>query len=371
MLEKDFLLSLSFDDVLVIPGYSEVLPSECQTKSYVTKNYQINVPILSSAMDTVTEFEMAKKMASLGGLGVIHKNMTPDNQAEIIKQLKAIAVIDEQTSVNKEKKILTAAAVGVSDLEKVRVDTLAAAGIDIVVVDTAHGHSKGVGEMVKYIKKTYPKIDVVAGNVATAEAVEFLAKAGADAVKVGIGPGSICTTRVVAGVGLAQFSAITECAKACVTHKIPMIGDGGIKYSGDIVKALGAGASTVMLGSLFAGTLQAPGEVITIEGKQFKSYRGMGSMGAMVKGSKDRYGQGKVENQKLVPEGVEGVVAYKGDVEIIFFQLAGGIRSGMGYVGAANINELHKKTKFARITSAGLKESHPHDIQITVKAPNY
>ena len=270
------------------------------------------------------------------------------------------------------ERLRVAAAVGVGPKEFERAKLLADAGVDAIVVDTAHGHSEGVIEMVKSLKACFPNIDIIAGNVATSKACEELIKAGADAVKVGIGPGSICTTRVISGVGVPQFYAVTECAKVCTSAKIPFIADGGIKYSGDIVKALAAGADSVMIGSLFAGTDEAPGERILYQGRSYKVYRGMGSLGAMMKGSKDRYGQASVnEVDKLVPEGIEGQVPYRGPLSSNLYQLIGGLRSGMGYVGAANLLELKEKAEFIKITQASLKESHPHDILITKEAPNY
>ena len=265
-----------------------------------------------------------------------------------------------------------AAAIGVGEKEFIRAKALAEASVDALIVDTAHGHSKGVIDMVKRIKEAYPGVDVVAGNVATREACEDLIKAGVDAIKVGIGPGSICTTRVVAGIGVPQFSAIVDCAKACQASRVPFIADGGIKYSGDIVKALAAGATSVMVGSLFAGCDETPGETILYQGRTYKVYRGMGSLGAMTLGSKDRYGQAGVDEiQKLVPEGIEGQVPYRGSLATTVYQLIGGIRAGMGYVGAPSLEQLVEKSKFITITSASLKESHPHDVMVTKEAPNY
>lgn len=350
---------ITFDDLLLIPAFSEVLPTQVNTQTFFSRNIPLSIPIVSSAMDTVTESKMAIAMAMLGGLGIIHKNLSAEDQARQVKLVK-------------EKKLLVGAAMGVSDKEFERAGLLVKAGVDVLVVDTAHGHSKGVGEMVKRLKKTYKKIDIVAGNVGTAEACSYLIKMGADGIKIGIGPGSICTTRIVAGVGVPQMSALLDCVAVCAKAKIPFISDGGIKYSGDIVKALAAGASSVMIGSLLAGTDEATGELIVIEDQKFKSYRGMGSLGAMDLGSKDRYGQGEVkEAKKLVPEGVEGMVPYKGEVAEVVHQLTGGVRAGMGYLGAKNLKALVKNAKFIRIGPASLLESHPHDILITKKAPNY
>lgn len=477
--------ALTYDDVLIIPGYSEVLPTDVTLKSRFSRNITLNIPIVSSAMDTVTESRTAIVMAQEGGIGVIHKNFTPVEQAfevekvkkyesgmvldpftvhadqpisalfEMMKKFKisGFPVVDKEkrligmitnrdlrfvenhnqlvkdvmtstgiitapegTSFEEAKKILqqhrveklpvvskdgvlkglitikdiektiqypssnkdkvgrlrVAAAVGVGDKEKERVEHLIRAQVDAIVVDTAHGHSKGVIEMVKWIKSLGKEVDVVAGNVATAAACEDLIKAGADGIKVGIGPGSICTTRVIAGIGVPQFQAVVDCNKACSKANIPFIADGGIKYSGDIVKALAAGASSVMIGSLFAGTDEAPGEMVLYQGRAYKVYRGMGSMGAMEKGSKDRYGQGSVDEvAKLVPEGIEGQVPYRGSLSNNLFQLVGGLRSGLGYVGAATLRELPEKARFVKITGASLKESHPHDVLITKEAPNY
>ena len=477
--------ALTYDDVLIVPNYSEVLPTEVELKTKFSKNITMNIPIVSSAMDTVTESRTAIVMAQEGGIGVIHKNMTPEEQAfevEKVKKYESGMILDpftvtpdqkisdlfdlmkkykisgfpvvekdktlvgmitnrdlrfvsdtskkvkdimtsknlvtapEGTSFEKAKGILqnhrveklpvvnaegklrglitikdiektiafpnankdqfgrlrVAAACGVGDKELKRVETLIKAHVDAIVVDTAHGHSKGVIEMVKAIKKLNATVDVVAGNVATAKACEDLIAAGVDGIKVGIGPGSICTTRIIAGIGVPQMQAIFDCKPVCEKAGIPFIADGGIKYSGDIFKALAGGASTVMIGSLFAGTDEAPGEMVLYQGRAYKMYRGMGSLGAMEKGSKDRYGQSAVEEMsKLVPEGIEGQVPYRGSLSTNLFHLVGGVRSGMGYVGAPTMSELHKKAKFIKITAASLKESHPHDVIITKEAPNY
>ncbi|MDE2311922.1 MAG: IMP dehydrogenase [Patescibacteria group bacterium] len=351
-------LALTFDDVLLLPNYSQVLPTEVGTEARFSKRVSLKIPLCSSAMDTVTESALAIKLAELGGIGVIHKNLPAERQAAEVAKVKAA-------------KHVVAAAVGASGDFLQRVEQLVKAGADAIVVDTAHGHSQRVIEAVKTIKGKYRQVDVVAGNVATAGGAKALIAAGADAVKVGVGPGSICTTRVVAGVGVPQLSAIMDCAAVCRRAKVPLIADGGIKLSGDIVKALAAGGNTVMVGSLLAGTDEAPGEVTIENGKKYKAYRGMGSMGAMALGSKDRYGQDSLTVSKLVPEGIEGRVAYKGPLAEVANQLVGGLKSGMGYLGAANLDQLYKKAKFVQITSAGLKESHPHDVQITKQAPNY
>ncbi len=477
--------ALTYDDVLIMPGYSEVLPTEVELSSRFTRNILLNVPLASSAMDTVTESRTAIVMAQEGGIGVVHKNLSPELQAmevEKVKKFSAGMVLDPVTArpdmtigelleqvrhhkisgfpvVDEKKRLVgmitnrdlrfetdgskkvrevmtatklvtapegtpfetakallqkhrveklpvvdkdgilkglitisdiektiqyprsnkdahgrlrVAAAVGVGEKELKRAEALVRAQVDAIVVDTAHGHSKGVIEMVRTLKAMGKKIDVVAGNVATAKACEDLIKAGVDGVKVGIGPGSICTTRVIAGIGVPQMQALMDCRKPCDEAGIPFIADGGIKFSGDIVKALAAGAGSVMIGSLFAGTDEAPGEMVLYQGRAYKVYRGMGSMGAMEKGSKDRYGQAGVDDAaKLVPEGIEGQVPYRGPLSTNLFQLAGGIRSGMGYVGAKDLGELREKARFIKITGASLKESHPHDIIITKEAPNY
>lgn len=477
--------ALTYDDVLIVPNYSEVLPTEVDLKTKFSRNITMNIPIASSAMDTVTESRTAIVMAQEGGIGVIHKNLTPEEQAfevEKVKKYESGMIIDPFTVtpdqrifdlfelmkkykisgfpvVDKEKKLVgmitnrdlrflsdtskkvrdvmtsknlvtapegtsfskardilqhhrveklpvvsaegvlkglitikdiektiaypnankdqygrlrVAAACGVSDKEKLRVEALIKAQVDAIVIDTAHGHSRGVIEMVKYVKSLTKDVDVVAGNVATAKACEDLIAAGVDGIKVGIGPGSICTTRVIAGIGVPQMQAIFDCKPVCDKAGVPFIADGGIKFSGDIVKALAGGASSVMIGSLFAGTDEAPGEMVLYQGRAYKMYRGMGSLGAMEKGSKDRYGQSAVEEiSKLVPEGIEGQVPYRGSLANNLYHLVGGIRSGMGYVGAATMPELSKRAKFIKITAASLKESHPHDVIITKEAPNY
>lgn len=483
---SDFEFSLTYDDVLLEPQYSEVLPNSVDIRSKFTKNITLNMPLVSAAMDTVTEAPTAIVMAQRGGIGVIHKNLSAEEQAKQVEKVKkfeagmvldpvtvspemkldAVAEITERYKITgvlvvnqahelvgiltsrdmrfendmsksvkevmtpKEKlvtasteistdeakellhhnrieklpvvdnqgilkglitirdilksidypnaskdelgRLRAAAAVGVGEKEKHRVELLVKAGVDAVVVDTAHGHSKGVMDMLKFVKATYPKVEVVVGNVATAQACKDLIAAGADAIKVGIGPGSICTTRIIAGIGVPQLSAVMNCARVCQAAGVPFIADGGIKYSGDVVKALAAGASTVMVGSLFAGTDESPGERILYQGRFYKVYRGMGSLGAMTLGSKDRYAQGEVDDlNKLVPEGIEGQVPYRGSLGSNVYQLLGGLRSGMGYVGAANLSQLQERAVFKRITNASLKESHPHDIMITKEAPNY
>ncbi|TCK98786.1 IMP dehydrogenase [Natranaerovirga hydrolytica] len=472
---------ITFDDVLLVPGYSEVLPNEVNLETQLTKKIKLNIPLLSAGMDTVTEYRMAIAMARQGGIGIIHKNMSIEKQADEVDKVKRsesgvitdpfylspdhhlydanelmakyrisgvpitigkklVGILTNrdlrfETDYNKkikevmtsenlitapegttldeakeimgkyrieklpivdkdgnlkglitikdiEKKIrypyaakdeqgrlLVGAAVGITKDVIYRINALVANKVDVIVIDTAHGHSKGVIETVKSIKEKYPELQIIAGNVATGEATEALIKAGADAVKVGIGPGSICTTRVVSGVGVPQITAIMDCGETAKKYGVPIIADGGIKYSGDVVKAIASGANLCMMGSIFAGCEESPGDTELYQGRKFKVYRGMGSIGAMEKGSKDRYFQ--EDAKKLVPEGVEGRVAYKGHLEDTVFQLTGGLKSGMGYCGAASIEDLKEKGQFVKITSASLKESHPHDIQITKEAPNY
>ncbi|MCQ2170634.1 MAG: IMP dehydrogenase [Bacteroidales bacterium] len=346
---------LTFDDVLLIPSYSEVIPRDVDTSTRFSRNVSLDIPIVSAAMDTVTEAPMAEAVAAQGGIGVIHKNMSIEAQAANVKAVKA-----------KGRKV--AAGIGINASAMERVEALVESGVDAIVLDCAHGHSRNVGTLLKEVKKAFPALDVVVGNIATADAAKYLIDNGADGLKVGIGPGSICTTRVVAGVGVPQLSAIYDVSLAASGTGVPVIADGGLRYSGDMVKALAAGAHCVMCGSMFAGTLEAPGEVITIDGLQYKTYRGMGSIDAMNAGSADRYFQDNCK--KLVPEGVVARVAYKGKVEDVIFQMLGGIRSGMGYCGAHNIEELHG-ARFTRITSNGVVENHPHDVTIAKKAPNY
>jgi len=484
MLNRDQLRdALTFDDVLLLPAESDVLPKSVETGTRLTRNIRLNVPIVSAAMDTVTDARMAIAMAAEGGIGFIHKNMTIERQAaEVVRvkkyesavvtdpvtiepeallsqavalmrehgisgipvtqqgrlvgiltnrdlrfeknleqtvaqvmtkdlvtaregvtieaakellhrhRIEKLPVVDEKGALRglitikdiekiqkhphaaKDRfgRLLCGAAVGVGPDREARVAALLKAGADVVVIDTAHGHSRGVVDAVRDTKATFKGIELVAGNVATAEACDALCRAGVDAVKVGVGPGSICTTRVVAGVGVPQITAVDDCSRAAAAHGIPVISDGGVKYSGDVVKALAAGASSVMIGSLLAGTEEAPGEVILYQGRSYKSYRGMGSIGAMKEGSRDRYFQSEVSDaEKLVPEGIEGRVPYKGTVAMNVFQLVGGLRSGMGYLGARTIPELQQRARFVRISQAGLKESHVHDVIIVQEAPNY
>lgn len=348
-----FPKALTFNDVLLVPAYSEILPSQVSVKTRLTPTLSLKMPILSAAMDTVTTHQMAIAMAQNGGFGVIHKNLEIKRQAQEVSLVKAACC-------------LCAAAVGPGPDLEARAKALADTGVDILVLDTAHGHSRGVIEGVRKLKIWFPHITIIAGNIATAQAAKALIEAGADTVKVGIGPGSICTTRVVAGVGVPQLTAVLEVAAITRPLGIGLIADGGIQRSGDITKALAAGADAVMLGSLLAGTQESPGDVIEHAGKSWKSYRGMGSLSAMAQGSKDRYAQADVsEGKKLVAEGVEAHTLYKGDLAPVLYQLVGGLRSGMGYLGAANLSELRENAQFVEITPAGLKESHVHDVDMT------
>ena len=476
---------LTYDDVLLVPAYSKILPRDVDISTRFTKNIRINVPIVSAAMDTVTEYQMAIAIAREGGIGVLHKNMSVEDQAFQVRKVKraesgmildpitlpltalvkdakesmrenrigGIPVVDrdgkllgivtnrdlrfeknemrpveevmtsenlitaakgttlseaeeilqenkieklpvvnedynliglitfrditkltQKPIANKDKygRLLVAAAIGVTADALERTNMLVEAGVDALIIDTAHGHSKGVVHTLKEVKSEYPDLEVVVGNVATAEAAKYLVEAGADAVKVGIGPGSICTTRVVAGVGVPQFSAVLEVANALKGTGVPVIADGGVRYTGDIPKAIAAGADTVMLGSLLAGTKESPGETIIFEGRKFKSYRGMGSVASMKKGSKDRYFQDVEDDiKKLVPEGIEGRVPYKGELFESMHQFIGGLRAGMGYCGSKDIETLQNSGKFVKITFSGIKESHPHDVTITKESPNY
>ncbi len=360
---------LTFDDVLLVPQKSDVLPNEVELKARLTNKITLNIPLISAGMDTVTEWEAAAAMAGCGGMGIIHKSMSYADQADMVRKVKSIEADAAEAATDAAGCLLAGAAVGATDDALDRVDALVDAGVDVVAVDTAHGHSHNVLHTVGIIKAKYPELEVIAGNVATPEATRELINAGADCVKIGIGPGSICTTRIVSGVGVPQLTAIMKCAEEADKYDIPVIGDGGIKFSGDIVKAIAAGASTVMIGSLFAGAEECPGEVVVINGKQYKIYRGMGSTAAMKKGSSDRYFQSG--SKKFVPEGVESLVPYRGLIKDNVYQMMGGLRSGMGYCGKATIEDLRTGGKFVRITVAGLKESHPHDVAIKGGEPNY
>ncbi|PKN21308.1 MAG: IMP dehydrogenase [Deltaproteobacteria bacterium HGW-Deltaproteobacteria-22] len=484
MEDHPFPMALTFDDVLLVPGYSEVLPVGTQVNTRFSRNIKLSIPFVSAAMDTVTESDMAMAMAREGGLGIIHKNLTIEEQADHVKRVKraetwiisspvtlspdavvrdaraamdkysigGLPIVDDHhkpvgiltirdvrfetnparpitelmttrlvtaragvsmteaadqlhdkrieklillnddgtlagliTLKDIEKaalyphaakdsrgRLLVGAAVGIGENEQRRVRALVDAGVDVVVVDTAHGHTAGVGRMVKWVKGEFPALEVVAGNIATGEAAKYLIECGADGVKVGIGPGSICTTRMVAGVGVPQLSAVLDVVKETARHNVPAIADGGIKFSGDVVKALAAGASCVMMGSMFAGTAETPGEIVLYQGRSYKLYRGMGSLGAMRQGSADRYFQdSNSAPSKLVPEGIEGRVPFKGPVAATLIQLVGGVRAGMGYLGAATLEALRTNAQFVRISPAGLRESHVHDVIITKEAPNY
>lgn len=368
---------ITFDDVLLIPAESHVLPNEVDLSTQLAPNLKLNIPLISAGMDTVTEGRMAAAMAKMGGLGVVHKNLSIQAQADEVRLAKNTPVTAEDThaAVDKDGKLLVAAAVGVTSDTFERAEALFEAGADAIVIDTAHGHSAGVLRKIKVIRDHFPHNTLIAGNVATAEGTRALFEAGVDVVKVGIGPGSICTTRVVAGVGVPQLTAIYDAADAAREFGKPIIADGGIKYSGDVVKALAAGGNAVMLGSMLSGTEEAPGDVQQgSDGRLVKSYRGMGSVGAMSQqhGSSDRYFQGGVnEANKLVPEGIEAVVSYKGTVSNVVYQILGGLRSGMGYCGAENIDKLIETAQFVRISNAGLRESHPHDVMMSKAAPNY
>jgi len=353
--------ALTFDDVLILPNYSEVLPTEVDTTTTLAPGLSLKIPLMSAAMDTVTELEMALKLAELGAMGILHKSCEIQQQVEWLKQVRA-----------QVPNGYVGAATGVGAVGLERGLALIDAGATVLVVDTAHGHSKAVLDQVRAFRKARPSTYIIGGNVGTSDGAKAMIEAGASAVKVGIGPGAICTTRVVSGIGAPQLQAIIDCAAVCGPAKISLIADGGIKTSGDITKAIAAGATAVMMGSMFAGTDEAPGEIIQSGSGQLKLYRGMGSLSAMKKGSKDRYGQGGViDSTKLVPEGVEGFVAYKGPVEGVLNQMVGGLRSGMGYVGAKTILELQKKSRFVQVSMASLQESHPHSLSAIRSAPNY
>jgi IMP dehydrogenase len=481
MFDRNLRECLTFDDVMLLPAYSEVVPADVEVRTRLTRTIELNVPIVSAAMDSVTEARAAITMARHGGLGIIHKNLDPRSQAAEVDRVKraesgiildpvtagpqqslreALAVmsrhdvsgvpivegtspvgiltardirfaknLDQPVSALMTTKLVTVkpgcspdearellhkhriekllvvddgklvglitikdlmqadrnplavkddrgrlrvgAAIGPGADRLERMDALVDAGVDVIVVDTAHGHSRGVLDTVAETKRRHPNLQVIGGNIATAAAAQALIEAGADAIKVGIGPGSICTTRIVAGVGVPQITAIADCAEVADRHDVPVIADGGIKYSGEVTKAIAAGASAVMIGSLFAGTDEAPGELVLYQGRSYKVYRGMGSLGAMKQGSKDRYGQGGTADEKLVPEGIEGRVPHRGSLASIVHQLIGGLRSGMGYTGSRTVAELRGRGQFVRITGAGLRESHVHDVIITEEAPNY
>ena len=352
--------AFTFDDVTLAPNYSEIMPSDVITETILSKHLTLKIPLLSSAMDTITESEMSIAIAKAGGIGVIHRNLNIKKQISEIKKVKS-------------KNLLVGAAVGAGPAEIERAEAILKEKIDLIVVDTAHGHTKKVAEIIKKIKKKKPKKTALcAGNIATAEAAKFLEQLGVDIIKVGIGPGSICTTRLVAGIGVPQLSAIIEAKKGIKSKNVKIISDGGIKFSGDLVKALAAGADAIMIGSLFAGTVEAPGKLIKKRGQLYKSFRGMGSVGAMNKGSADRYSQNYQKNKsKYVPEGVEGLVKFKGKVENVIYKLTGGLKSSMGYLGAKKINKLRHKPKFVKITKAGFYESMVHNIDEVKKETKF
>lgn len=363
----------TFDDVLLVPSYSTTVPKQVELSTQLTPKITLKMPLLSAAMDTVTEELMAIELARLGGMGIIHKNMSIEAQAAMIKNVKDAEVFNIDTSsVDQLNQLLVGAAVGVNDTTLQRVKALVEAGVDIVVVDSAHGHSKGVLDTIKAVREAYPDLDILGGNIISAQGATDLIYAGCTCLKVGIGPGSICTTRVISGVGVPQLTAIADVASVAKQYNVGVIADGGIKQSGDIVKAIACGADAVMLGGLFAGCSETPGEVIEVYGQKVKNYVGMGSLSAMKRGSSDRYFQGGVEElNKLVPEGIEATVNYKGPVADVTYQLLGGLRSGMGYCGCATIQLLKDNARFMTITSNGLQESHPHDVKNIKDAPNY
>lgn len=362
----------TFDDLLLVPAYSTVVPNDVNLKTRLCDGIELSIPVCSAAMDTVTESAMAIALAQSGGIGFIHKNLSKEIQAEMVNAVKQAEGLSKDAAVDAKGKLLAGAAVGVSETTMDRVKLLVEAGVDIITVDSAHGHSKGVIDTVAKIHKAYPKLPLVGGNIVTGESAQALIQAGASVLKVGVGPGSICTTRIVSGVGVPQLSAISDVVQVAKRYNVGVIADGGIKFSGDIVKALAAGADAVMLGGLLAGCEETPGEIIEVYGKRVKTYVGMGSLSAMQRGSSDRYFQGgQKELKKLVPEGIEATVPYKGPMSDVIYQMMGGLRSGMGYCGCATITELKDKAKFVRISNAGLKESHPHTVENVKEAPNY
>ncbi|CAM4316353.1 IMP dehydrogenase [Erysipelothrix aquatica] len=364
----------TFDDLLLVPAKSQIVPAQVKLQTRLTDKITLNIPIVSAAMDTVTEDGMAIMLAKLGGMGFIHKNMPVEDQAAMVRVVKETTVEEtfEDANVDGQGRLRVGAAVGVGESSIERVRALVAAGVDIVAVDSAHGHSEGVINTVKAIRAEFKDLDIVGGNIVTAQGATDLIYAGANVIKVGVGPGSICTTRVVAGVGVPQLTAVNDVYSVAKQYGVGVIADGGIKLSGDISKALAAGASCVMLGGLLAGTEETPGDVIEVFGKKVKSYVGMGSLSAMQRGSSDRYFQGGVkELSKLVPEGIEATVPFKGSITDVVYQMLGGVRSGMGYCGCETIEDMHLKAQFVKITGAGLKESHPHDVDNVKEAPNY
>lgn len=369
ILEKD---ALTFDDVLLVPQYSEITPDMADVSTKLTNTFKMNVPFLSAAMDTVSEHKLVTALALAGGLGVIHKNMSIADQAKEVEMVKNYEFDNEKYKralIDKKGRLCVGAAIGVTADMMDRVHALMDAGVDVFVLDSAHGDSKNIINAIKNLRLEYPNMELIAGNVATYEGALDLMKAGASAVKVGMGPGSICTTRIIAGIGVPQLQAVMDCARASKEMNVPIIADGGIKYSGDVVKALAAGANTVMLGGLFATCEEAPGDIYESNGKKYRTYRGMGSIEAMAKGSTDRYFQ--TGHKKFVAEGVQGIVEVKTTVEELVFQLIGGLKAGMGYCGSKDIPTLQEKGTFIKITNNALLESHPHDISIDKGEPNY
>lgn len=369
ILEKD---ALTFDDVLLVPQYSEITPDMADVSTKLTNTFKMNVPFLSAAMDTVSEHKLVTALALAGGLGVIHKNMSIADQAKEVEMVKNYEFDNEKNKrvlIDKKGRLCVGAAIGVTADIMDRVHALMDAGVDVFVLDSAHGDSKNIINAIKNLRLEYPRMELIAGNVATYEGALDLMKAGASAVKVGMGPGSICTTRIIAGIGVPQLQAVMDCARASKEMNVPIIADGGIKYSGDVVKALAAGANTVMLGGLFATCEEAPGDIYESNGKKYRTYRGMGSIEAMAKGSTDRYFQ--TGHKKFVAEGVQGIVEVKTTVEELVFQLIGGLKAGMGYCGSKDIPTLQEKGTFIKITNNALLESHPHDISIDKGEPNY
>lgn len=369
ILEKD---ALTFDDVLLVPQYSEITPDMADVSTKLTNTFKMNVPFLSAAMDTVSEHKLVTALALAGGLGVIHKNMSIADQAKEVEMVKNYEFDNEKNKrvlIDKKGRLCVGAAIGVTADMMDRVNALMDAGVDVFVLDSAHGDSKNIINAIKNLRLEYPSMELIAGNVATYEGALDLMKAGASAVKVGMGPGSICTTRIIAGIGVPQLQAVMDCARASKEMNVPIIADGGIKYSGDVVKALAAGANTVMLGGLFATCEEAPGDIYESNGKKYRTYRGMGSIEAMAKGSTDRYFQ--TGHKKFVAEGVQGIVEVKTTVEELVFQLVGGLKAGMGYCGSKDIPTLQEKGTFIKITNNALLESHPHDISIDKGEPNY
>ncbi|MDB5101199.1 MAG: inosine-5-monophosphate dehydrogenase [Cyanobacteria bacterium RYN_339] len=366
---SDLPLGLTFDDVLVIPGYADFMPDEVDLACRLTRRVTLNTPIVSAAMDTVTEHAMAIAMARIGGIGFIHRNMSTERQVEEILLVKAAEAGTPRASVDGQGRLLVGAALGPGGAVE-RAEALLAAGADVLALDTAHGHSRNVIEAVRAIKQAFPDAQVVAGNIATAAAAEALIVAGADGLKAGVGPGSICTTRVVAGAGVPQITAIQWVSGVAKAHGVPVIADGGIQFSGDLVKAIAAGADSVMLGSLLARCKESPGQEILLGGRVYKEYRGMGSIGALSNEGNDRYAK-STNSGPVVPEGIEGRIPLSGTVDDVLVQLIGGLRKGMGYAGLRTIGEMQSQAQLVRITGAGVRESHPHDITITKEAPNY